>query len=151
MRSKLLTAIGFLAIADAAARTVMAPVDAFTRDNGCLEVAREATQTAFLPQNPDGTLRAEQVARFAWEPVLAAPGDLIVFDSFIPHRSEPNRSVHNRRVMFFTFNLATDGDHYATYYRAKREDPNNPMFHVSTPTAHNSLHCLDRRAEPAPA
>jgi len=100
--------------------TVMAPVDAFTRDNGCLEMAREATQTAFLPQNPDGTLRADQVGRFTWDPVLAVPGDLIVFDSFVPHFSGPNRSGGPRRAHYVTYNRRSAGDRRAAYYERKR-------------------------------
>jgi hypothetical protein len=100
--------------------TVMAPVDAFTRDNGCLEMAREASQTTFLPQNPDGTLRADQVARFTWDPVLAVPGDLIVFDSYVPHLSGPNRSGGPRRAHYVTYNRRSDGDRRAAYYERKR-------------------------------
>ena len=101
--------------------TVMAPVDAFTADNGCLEMARDAAQTAFLLQNPDGTLRADQVDRFAWDPVLAVPGDLIVFDSFVPHRSGPNHSGGPRRAHYVTYNRRSDGDRRADYYARKRE------------------------------
>src|SRR6184192_1004035 len=43
--------------------TVMLPVDAFTRENGCLEMAREACARVFVPQNPDGTVRADAMAR----------------------------------------------------------------------------------------
>lgn len=101
--------------------TVMAPVDAFTPDNGCLEMARDAAQTAFLPQNPDGTMRPDQVERFVWDPVLAAPGDLIVFDSLVPHRSGPNRSGGPRRAHYVTYNRISDGDRRAAYYARKRE------------------------------
>jgi ectoine hydroxylase-related dioxygenase (phytanoyl-CoA dioxygenase family) len=101
--------------------TVMVPVDAFTADNGCLEMAREATQTAFLPQNPDGTLRDDQVARFTWDAVLAVPGDVIVFDSYVPHLSGPNRSGGPRRAHYVTYNRLSDGDQRAAYYARKRE------------------------------
>jgi hypothetical protein len=101
--------------------TVMVPVDAFTADNGCLELAREATQSSFLPQNPDGTLCADAEMRFAWVPVLAAPGDVIVFDSYVPHRSGPNRSGGPRRAYYLTYNRRSDGDRRAAYYTRKRE------------------------------
>jgi hypothetical protein len=101
--------------------TVMVPVDAFTTDNGCLEMAREAPQTAFLPQKPDGTLRADEETRFEWVPVLAVPGDIIVFDSYVPHRSGPNRSGGPRRAHYVTYNRRSDGDQRAAYYARKRE------------------------------
>jgi hypothetical protein len=37
--------------------TLMAPVDAFTRENGCLEVGCWPARHVTLPQKPDGTLR----------------------------------------------------------------------------------------------
>src|SRR5438132_7968634 len=62
--------------------TVMLPVDAFTRENGCLEMARGACARVFLPQNPDGTVRADAMARLTLEALLAEPGDAIVFDAW---------------------------------------------------------------------
>jgi hypothetical protein len=100
--------------------TLMVPIDPFTRDNGCLEIAREASQTTVLPQNPDGTLRPDVVDRFEYVPLLAEPGDLIVFDSYVPHLSGPNRSGGPRRSYYITYNRQSDGDHRADYYERKR-------------------------------
>ncbi len=101
--------------------TVMVPVDAFTRENGCLEVAREASQPTLLAQNPDGTLRADVVARLEYVPILAKPGDLIVFDSYVPHLSKPNRSADPRRSYYVTYNRRSAGDMRETYYARKRQ------------------------------
>src|SRR5882724_12036278 len=51
--------------------TVMLPVDPFTRENGCLELAVGACARVFLPQNPDGTLRAEATAALQVESLFA--------------------------------------------------------------------------------
>src|SRR5207244_5440527 len=64
--------------------TLMAPVDAFTQENGCLELARDACARVFLPQNPDGTLRPGVMDALDVEPLLATPGDVIVFDARRP-------------------------------------------------------------------
>jgi hypothetical protein len=101
--------------------TVMMPVDAFTADNGCLEMAVGAAERIFRPQNPDGTLRAGVLESLAVEPVLAGPGDIIVFDAWVPHRSGPNRTTGPRRSYYLTFNPASAGDHRADYYARKRE------------------------------
>ncbi len=101
--------------------TLMAPVDAFTRENGCLELARDACARVFLPQNPDGTLRPGVMDALDVEPLLAAPGDVIVFDAWVPHRSGPNRSPRPRRSYYLTFNPASAGDRRAAYYARKRE------------------------------
>lgn len=101
--------------------TLMAPVDAFTRENGCLEVARDACERVVLPHRPDGTLRPEVMAALEVEPLLAEPGDVILFDAWVPHRSGPNRSSGPRRSYYLTFNPASAGDHRAAYYTRKRE------------------------------
>ena len=101
--------------------TLMIPVDAFTADNGCLEVARDAAARVMLPQNPDGTLKAGVMERFVIEPLLASPGDAIVFDAWVPHASGPNRAAGPRRSYYLTFNPAAAGDHRVAYYARKRE------------------------------
>jgi hypothetical protein len=101
--------------------TLMVPVDAFTRDNGCLEMSRWEASHVTLPQNPDGTLQDGVMERWPIEPLLAAPGDVIVFDAWVPHRSGANRSSGPRRSYYLTFNPASAGDHRAAYYARKRE------------------------------
>jgi hypothetical protein len=100
--------------------TLMVPVDPFTLENGCLEIARDANQRVFLPHEADGTLKPEVMAALDVEPVLASPGDLIVFDAWAPHRSGPNRSTSARRSYYLTYNPASAGDHRAEYYARKR-------------------------------
>jgi hypothetical protein len=101
--------------------TLMAPADAFTEDNGCLEVSRWDSRHETLPQNPDGTLRDGVMERWRIDRLLAKPGDAIVFDAWVPHRSGPNRSRAPRRSYYLTFNPASAGDHRAEYYARKRE------------------------------
>ena len=101
--------------------TVMIPVDPFTRENGCLEMARDASARRFLPQSPDGTLRPGVIEALKLEALLAVPGDIIVFDAWAPHRSGPNRSAGPRRSYYLTFNPASAGDRRAAYYARKRE------------------------------
>ena len=74
----------------------------------------------FLPHEADGTLKPEVMAGLDVVPLLAVPGDLIVFDAWAPHRSGPNRSAGARRSYYLTFNPASAGDHRAEYYARKR-------------------------------
>ncbi len=101
--------------------TLMVPVDAFTRDNGCLEVVRNGCERVFLPQKPDGSLELGVMERYEIVPLLAEPGDVIVFDAWVPHRSGPNRTAGPRRAYYLTFNPASAGDQRAAYYARKRE------------------------------
>jgi len=101
--------------------TLMVPVDAFTEDNGCLVIARDARARTLLAHNADGTLRTEVTDRLDVQPLLAAPGDVIVFDAWVPHWSGPNRTAASRRSYYLTFNPASAGDRRAAYYARKRE------------------------------
>ncbi|HXJ36181.1 MAG TPA: phytanoyl-CoA dioxygenase family protein [Candidatus Eisenbacteria bacterium] len=101
--------------------TLMVPVDPFTLDNGCLVMALDACERKILPQNPDGTVRADVLERLVSTPLLAEPGDVIVFDAWVPHWSGRNDSQTSRRTYYMTFNPASAGDHRADYYARKRE------------------------------
>lgn len=135
--------------------TAMIAVDEATVENGCLRVSEDHDALASLhPECVDefiggrpvfahsiggpehGNMRSDIVERLTWNPVEMRPGDVLVFDSFVPHGSEPNRSRRSRRALFVTYSPARDGDLYEDYYAEKRRDPSNPKFHVSTPTRH---------------
>ncbi len=135
--------------------TAMLTIDPATRANGCLEFAQgwkdRAREEAgwverWVDDNPllrfndggpkHGDVVAEIEAALAWRIVETNPGDLVLFDSYVPHRSSPNGSSASRRAMFLTFNAAREGDWYTRYYADKRENFDDPKFHVSTPTAH---------------
>ncbi|MFZ3035090.1 MAG: phytanoyl-CoA dioxygenase family protein [Parvibaculum sp.] len=135
--------------------TAMISVDAVTRKNGCLEFAvnwadfseraLEIAETvvdgrALLPYHKgglrNGDIIEEIVEALDWQPIETSPSDLVLFDSFTPHRSAANISAASRRAMFLTFNAAREGDWYERYYADKRANFDDPKFHVSTPTAH---------------
>ena len=52
----------------------------------------------------------------------ADPGDVILFDCYVPHGSPANTGSRSRRNIFLTFNKASDGDMRARYYRDKWEN-----------------------------
>ena len=49
------------------------------------------------------------------------PGDVVLFDCYAPHRSGDNLSGDSRRMLYVTYNRASDGDHRATYFADKRK------------------------------
>jgi 2-aminoethylphosphonate dioxygenase len=49
----------------------------------------------------------------------ADPGDIIFFDSYVPHGSPANTSNRSRRNIFITFNAASQGDKRGQYYTDK--------------------------------
>lgn len=138
--------------------TAMVTVDPATLENGALFVAE--SYRIFARANPwdvtetlegrpvlrsyhggerHGDLAAEIARRISWRPLETRPDELVLFDSFVPHRSEVNRSASSRRALFVTFAAAREGDWYERYYEEKRRSPLDPKFHVSTPTRHALL------------
>jgi 2-aminoethylphosphonate dioxygenase len=100
--------------------TMMIGVDATTRENGCLEVVEGFHGAGELPTAPDGTLDPAWAARQTWTPIETAPGDLLFFDSYVPHRSGENRSARPRRALYVTYNRKSEGCFRAEYFASKR-------------------------------
>jgi 2-aminoethylphosphonate dioxygenase len=99
--------------------TAMVSIDPATRDNGCLEIATAARQTGLIGREW-APLTTEEMSAFALVPVPTSPGDVLFFDSYVPHASKPNLSGNRRRILYLTFNRASDGDHRSRYYAEKR-------------------------------
>ena len=100
--------------------TVMISVDPATTQNGCLEIVDGFHGAGLLPQAPDGTLDRAWAAVQVWKPIEMQPGDVLVFDSYVPHRSGPNRSEAPRRALYVTYNRASDGNVRREYFARKR-------------------------------
>lgn len=100
--------------------TLMASVDATTPQNGCLEVAPHPGGRTTLPLAGDLTIDVKTTEQLAWSPITTKPGDLLFFDSYLPHRSGPNRTAHPRRALYLTYNKAAEGNVRDAYYREKR-------------------------------
>jgi hypothetical protein len=97
--------------------TMLVGIDRATVDNGCLEIATGRHREGMLgerwkPMVDDGTME--------YRSLPTEPGDVVFFDSFIPHRSSPNRTSVQRRVLYVTYNGASAGDHRERYYADKR-------------------------------
>ena len=55
-----------------------------------------------------------------WTPIDLPAGSVVMFDSYIPHRSPPNLSTRSRRSLYITYSRASEGDWRARYYADKR-------------------------------
>lgn len=99
--------------------TAAVALDAATPENGCLELGHWKHRLDFLGELWE-PLRDEQLEGVEFVPYPMAPGDAAFFDSYLPHRSSPNRSDEARRVLYVTYNRASEGDHRQQYYADKR-------------------------------
>lgn len=95
-------------------------VDACTPENGALQcVAGPWTKDSNVPLTESGVVTPEAEAKMEFQTITGNPGDLILFDGWTPHRSDPNHSNKSRRAIFLTYNAAVDGDFHAAYYEMK--------------------------------
>lgn len=99
--------------------TALVCIDPATIENGCLEMA-DAPRFAGLIGEEWAPLTAQEMAGFALAPLPAQPGDVVFFDSYVPHASKPNLTDQPRRALYVTYNRAADGDHRARYFAEKR-------------------------------
>ena len=102
--------------------TMMVPIDAADPDNGCLEMVHGHHDRGLLRQNEAGEVHPEVEDSLEWRPLSSQPGDLIFFDSFVPHRSNANTSPRSRRAMYITYNRASEGDYRTAYFERKRRN-----------------------------
>jgi 2-aminoethylphosphonate dioxygenase len=95
--------------------TAMVTLDPATLENGCLEMAARRHREGLIGEEWKPLDENELVL----EAVPTAPGDVIFFDSFAPHASKANFTDAPRRILYLTYNLASQGDHRARYYADK--------------------------------
>ncbi len=93
-------------------------IDRATVENGCLEIAPDQhRQGMFAEWEP---LSEADMARMTFVACPTEPGDVVLFDSFTPHGSKPNRTNRSRRLLFITYNGLSEGDQRRRYYADKR-------------------------------
>ena len=95
--------------------TAMVTLDAATVENGCLEIAAGRHREGLIGQQ--WVPLEEQGLNL--EIIPTAPGDVIFFDSFVPHASKANLTGSPRRILYITYNLAREGDHRERYFADK--------------------------------
>jgi 2-aminoethylphosphonate dioxygenase len=95
--------------------TAMVTLDAATVANGCLEIAAGRHREGLIGQQ---WVPLEEQG-LSLEVIPTAPGDVIFFDSYVPHASKANLTDSPRRILYITYNLAREGDHRERYFADK--------------------------------
>jgi len=101
--------------------TALVTIDRATVENGCLEMA-DTPRFSGLIGEEWRPLSADEMASFRLVSVPTEPGDVLFFDSFAPHASKANLTNAPRRILYLTYNLASEGDQRARYFADKREN-----------------------------
>ena len=110
--------IAFLGFPGDRQLAISVAVDTTTKENGAIEVF-PGHHTNLLPPAADDEFLVDESVLDPTSVVTVPvePGDLLIFHSLCPHRSRPNHTDKPRRLLFFTYNAISAGDHYETYYR----------------------------------
>ena len=111
--------------------TMAVVIDANRRDNAALSFLANGKYEKAL-MGPEWAPLTD--ADPPWEPASdyelleANPGDVVFFDSYVPHGSPANTSNAPRRNIYLTFNRKSAGDMRMRYYRDKWKSypPNKP-------------------------
>ncbi|MDT8321866.1 MAG: phytanoyl-CoA dioxygenase family protein [Xanthomonadales bacterium] len=101
--------------------TAMIAIDETNAENGSIEMIAGMHRQGVLG-SMWAPLTDEDTSQRDYEAVHCRPGDAVFFDSYAPHRSEPNRSDRARRVLYITYNKLSEGDSREQYYRDKRRN-----------------------------
>jgi len=100
--------------------SALVSIDEASKENGCLEiVAGRHKEGLFGDQYKE--IPDDIVNSMNWITAETKPGDIVFFDSFVPHRSEANLSDTPRRVLYATYNKKSEGDFRHKYYEDKRK------------------------------
>jgi ectoine hydroxylase-related dioxygenase (phytanoyl-CoA dioxygenase family) len=101
--------------------TLFLPLDAFDAVSGSIEMFPGLHDRRIPPPPEDSLDSDERCMDLSRGRVLAlAPGDVVLMHSLTPHRSAPNRSPRNRRVLIFTYTRACHTGLRARYAQGQR-------------------------------
>ena len=101
--------------------TCLISVDSATPESGCLYFAPGKHQEGFIALDEKGCVAPETASTMEWIAAPTAPGDILLFGSYIPHKSPANCSNKPRRIIYLTYNAKSQGDWREQYYADKRK------------------------------
>lgn len=93
--------------------TVGIPLCNTNDDNGCLYFSKDKINQQLTENFKDLDLDLE------YNPVYTNIGDIVIFDSFIPHKSFTNNTSEERPFIYFTYTPKSEGSYYEKYHQDK--------------------------------
>ncbi|MDX7997733.1 phytanoyl-CoA dioxygenase family protein [Xenorhabdus sp. Reich] len=99
---------------------IMIPIDDMKISNGCLYISKIPFKRKIMPINKGEVLKTIY-KKYKWIPIQAKFGDLIIFSSFILHKSNDNLTDTHRKCIFLTYNNSLEGNLRENYFRFKRK------------------------------
>lgn len=100
--------------------SALVSIDSSDAYNGCLQMAAgHHNRGLFRSWEP---LTDDDMTGMTFVSCPTEPGDVVFFDCYAPHQSEPNLSDSVRRLYYATYNRQSAGDHMAKYYADKHRN-----------------------------
>ncbi|CAL5871536.1 uncharacterized protein PFLUO_LOCUS5789 [Penicillium psychrofluorescens] len=100
--------------------TILAAVDEMGPTNGGLEVV-DGSHRMEVPLGADRCIEPAWVKQHPWVPCDLQSGDILVFGSYLAHRSGANTSTKDRKAIYATYNCAAEGNLHDQYYADRRQ------------------------------
>ncbi len=101
--------------------TCLISVDVATSESGCLYFSPGRHREGFIALDEQGCISPNVAKTMNWVAVPTEPGDILLFGSYIPHKSPLNLSHEPRRIIYLTYNAKSQGDWREKYYADKRK------------------------------
>ncbi|KAK4064847.1 uncharacterized protein Triagg1_8846 [Trichoderma aggressivum f. europaeum] len=115
-----INAVAYNHIKDVKHLTILLAVDKSTLDNGGLEVV-DASHNMDIPLDvEDHCITNEWVDSMSGSPLSSSL--LLIFTSYLAHRSGPNHSSENRKALYATYNRPSEGDLHQDYYELRKKE-----------------------------
>ncbi len=107
--------------------SVLIAVEKSTTENACVEFDTSGSYKDSLAGPLWEPLDADALPDLNLQPIETNSGDIIIFNSYVPHGSESNSSSQRRCNIYLTYNKLSEGDHRIDYFKDKRKSfpPNN--------------------------
>ena len=100
--------------------SALVPADPMTIENGCLKLVK-GDWKSFLPLDNNGDIKEEIAKDFVWKPVICDAGTVVLFNSYVPHKSDPNTTDKARRALYITWNGISHGEWRDEFYGLRRK------------------------------
>ena len=111
-------------------------------ESGCIQVAEGRHKHGIIGRSDDGTIsddiveNIEKYEKLVYQPIPTDPGDIIIFDGYLPHRSGINKTNSPRRILYATYNTLDEGDLRTKYYENKRSNQQDILKQSLSSTKH---------------
>ena len=106
---------------------VLLSVEKSTNKNGCLHIDITGNNCTKIIKKKMQPLKIKELKKPKFKKLLLGEGDLVFFNSYVPHFSFSNNSNKSRSQIYLTYNKKKDGNFRLKYIKDKRKTfpPNN--------------------------